>query len=129
MREALFDTTVFIDWWKGEAPAMRLVQQVMSRSITASYSPISYLELFQFPELSRREELAYRVLARCLEEAPVTLAIATAAGSHLQGLPRNQRARLMADALIASTALVRGEPILSRNPDDMRRFYPNVQTY
>lgn len=129
MSDALWDTTVFIDYWKGVPGAIALVNDVVSGSKTASYSAITSLELFQFDQLGRQEEIELVALSMVLEEAPITSRIASQAGQMLRVLSRGQRRRLSADTLIAATAIDRGEKIYSRNHRDIRRFNSNVDAY
>ena len=129
MSDALWDTTVFIDYWKGVPGAVALVNDVVSGSETASYSAITSLELFQFNQLGRQEEIELVALFMVLEEAPITSRIAGQAGQMLRVMSRSQRQRLSADALIAATAIDRGEKIYSRNHRDIQRFNSNVDTY
>jgi predicted nucleic acid-binding protein len=129
MSDYFFDTTVFVDWSNQNPAALALIDEVMGGRKTASYSPISYVELFQYANRSREEELAFFSLSRLLNEAPLTISISMAAGQTLRPLTRNQRRALLADAIIAATAESRNETIYTRNPRDIRRFYTNVQVY
>lgn len=126
----LYDTCVLIDYWKGDAAAISLINVVRNRPKSASYSPLSATELWQYPNLSRREEIEYVALTRYfLQEAPLSTMAAIEAGQWLRGYSRNARMRLAADALIAATAKERGERVRSRNYKDIQKFYNNVQTY
>ena len=130
MSDALFDTTVFIDWWRGEAGAMELVEAVKSGELTASYSTMTIAELWQWDQLDRQEEIEYTALTRrYLEEAPLGFEAARLAGTWLRDCSRNQRRELFADALIAATAQLRQETVYSRDEGHLRRFYPQVQPY
>jgi predicted nucleic acid-binding protein len=129
MSDHLFDTTVFIDWWRGVPEAVSLVDSVVSGDNTASYSAITSLELYQFDSLGRQEEIEYAALCLLMEEVPVSSQIAGTAGQMLRNLSRNQRRRPGADALIAASAMSRGEKIYSRNQRDISRFYSEVDSY
>jgi predicted nucleic acid-binding protein len=130
MSDALFDTTVFIDWWRGHPGATQLVDAVRSGRLSASYSSITICELWQWDQLDRREEIEYTALTkRYLEEAPLGVEAARLAGTWLRACSRNQRRELFADALIAATAQLREETVYSRNEPQLRRFYPQVQSY
>jgi len=130
MSDALFDTTVFIDWWRGDTGAINLVEAVKNGRLTASYSSMSIVELWQWDQLDRKEEIEYIALTkRYLEEASLGFQEATLAGTWLRGYSRNQRRTFFADALIAATAQLRGETVYSRNDRQLRRFYSNVQPY
>ncbi|MDP2948978.1 MAG: PIN domain-containing protein [Chloroflexota bacterium] len=130
MTDALFDTTVFIDWWRGDTGAISLVDAVKNGRFTASYSSMSIVELWQWDQLDRKEEIEYVALtSRYLEEASLGFEEARLAGTWLRGYGRNQRRELFADALIAATAQLRRETVYSRNDRQLRRFYSDVQPY
>jgi len=126
----LYDTCVFIDYWRGDAVAVALVDAVRQRPRAASYSALSTYELWQYSKLGRREEIEYIALTRFfLEEAPLSARSGMRAGQWLRSYSRSARMRLAADALIAATAEERGEQVRTRNCSDFRKFYTNVQGY
>jgi len=130
MSDALFDTGVFIDWWRGDTGAVKLVDAVKGGHLTASYSSVTIAELWQWDELGRQEEIEYVALTRrYLQEAPLGFEAARLAGRWLRDCTSNQRKELFADALIAATAQLRGETVYSRNDRHLRRFYADVQPY
>jgi len=126
----LYDTSVFIDYWKGDTAAFTLINSARRQPQSASYSPLSATELWQYPRLGRQEEIEYVALTRYfLQEAQLTTTAAMKAGQLLRAYSRNQRRKLVADALIAATAEERGERVVSRNDRDFRKFYSNVASY
>jgi predicted nucleic acid-binding protein len=126
----LYDTTVFIDYWRGDTAAVALVDAVRKVPKSASYSSLSVAELWQHPKLDRREEIEYVALTRYfLQEAPLDARAAMRAGTQLRAYSRNARRRLAVDALIAATAERRGECIRTRNWKDIQKFYSNVSAY
>lgn len=130
MSDALYDTCVFIDYWRGDVSAKRLIDAVVGKKSTASFSPITAAELWQYSKLGRKEEIEYTALVRYfLDQALLTADAAIQAGQWLRPYSRNRRRRLAADALIAATAQGRGEPIISRNPRDLKLFYQHVEVY
>ena len=129
MAESLFDTTVFIDYRRGDQAAKALVKPVLDRLSTASFSPLTVAELWQGKMRDRREELEYTALLTVMEEAPLRGNAARTAGYNIRQYGYNQKAGLFADALIAATAEERGELLYTRNDKDMTRFYSNVQRY
>ncbi len=129
MANALCDTCVFIDYWRGDPGARRIIEDILARRTTASASPMTTVEIFQSPFMSRQEEIQFRALLLLLEEASFDHAVAEAVGVALRPLSRPQRRKLAADAVIAVTGLVRGEPIYSRNAKDLQRFQATVLTY
>jgi predicted nucleic acid-binding protein len=126
----LYDTCVFIDYWRGDTAALSLVDSVRSQPRSASYSPLSATELWLYKQLGRQEEIEFIALTRnFLQEAKLSTIAARKAGQLLRGYSRSQQRTLMADALIATTAEERGERIRTRNDKDFRKFYSNVATY
>ena len=129
MPNYLYDTTLFIDYWKGIPAALVLIDDARQGKTVASYSPISATELWQYPLLNRREEIEFFAMGLFLKEAALTTKVATRAGTWLRAYRRNQRRLLAADALIASTASERGETIITRNTRHLKKFYSNVVSY
>ena len=129
MADALFDTTVFVDYRRGDTAAQALIQPILDGLSTASFSPITVAELWQGKMTDRKEELEYTALLTVMEEAPLGSNSARVAGYKLRDCSYNQKADLFADALIAATAEERGEPIYTRNYKDFARFYSNVKRY
>lgn len=129
MTDALFDTTVFVDYRRGDQSARDLVQPVLDKLSTASFSPITVAELWQGKMRDRKEELEYAALITVMEEAPLRSSAARVAGYNIRDYGYNQKADLFADALIAATAEDRNEPLYTRNYRDMALFYSKVQRY
>jgi predicted nucleic acid-binding protein len=126
----LFDTCLFIDYWRGDPSAVSLVNSVRNSPKSASFSTISATELWQYPGLGRQEEIEYIALTSFfLQEAPLTAKAAIKAGQCLRSYARNRRMQLVADALIAAVAEERSETVRTRNAKDITLFYQNVQTY
>lgn len=125
----LYDTTVFIDYWRGDQGARALVQRARLSPNSATYSPLSAMELWQYPRLTRKEEIEYVALTLFLREAPVTTSIGRQAGQWLRGGRRHDRMRLAADALVAATAQETGDTVRTRNVADISKFYSRVQPY
>jgi len=126
----LYDTCVFIDYWNGDSAAVSLIDSVMKNPLSALYSAISVMELWQFAGLGRQEEIEYVALTRYfLQEAPLSAAAAMKAGAWLRSYSRAARMRLTADALVAATAEGRGDTVRTRNCRDIQRFYSKVQDY
>lgn len=126
----LYDTCVFIDYWRGDTAALALIDSVRNQPRSASYSPLSATELWIFPQLGRQEEIEFVALTRYfLQEAQLSTSAAMRAGQLLRGHSRSARMRLVADALIAATAEERGDRVRTRNYRDLRRFYNNVTIY
>lgn len=130
MSDALYDTCVFIDYWRGDRAAFSLIDDVRKGVKSASYSTITATELWQYTRLTRKEEIEYIALTQYfLDEAPLTGKMAVKAGQWLRSFSRNMRRRICVDALIAATAEERDEEVVSRNYKEIRRFYSKYRTY
>ena len=126
----LYDTCVFIDYWRGDTAAIALIDAVRKQPRSASYSTLSATELWLSPKLRRQEEIEFTALTRYfLQEAQLSTSAAMKAGQWLRPHSRSARMRLTADALIAATAEERDERVRTKNVKDFQRFYSNVQTY
>ena len=126
----LYDTCVFIDYWRGDSVALALVDSARKNPGTVFYSPLSATELWQYPRLGRQEEIEYVALTRyMLREAVLDTTAAMKAGQWLRSYSRSQRMKLAADALIAATAEQRGATVHTRNIRDFKKFYVYVKQY
>ena len=128
MADALFDTTVFIDYYREDPSAQALMNAVLEGSLKASYSSLTSFEIW-IGISSAEEEVDYLGIMGPLEEVPLTASMARVAAGWLRSLSAGQSEALFRDALIAATAAERDEAIYTRNIRDFERFYPNVQTY
>lgn len=134
MADALFDTTVFIDYYheaderRGDESARSLVEAVPEGSLTACYSALTAFEIWI--GLGRHEEeIDYLAVLDSLEEVPLNASMARGAATWLRALPPGQSEALFRDALIAATAAERAETLYTRNVRDFTRFYPDVRRY
>lgn len=128
MADLLLDTTAFIDYWRGDVKAKALIDSVLDRTVTGSFSSITAFELW-FGALGVEEESLYESVLLVLEEAPLTASGARQAALWLRALDPDAAERLLRDALIAATASERREAVCTRNVSDFRLFYANVQPY
>ena len=128
MADVLFDTTVFIDYYRGDAGAKDLIDAVIDGSLTASYSSLTSFEIWIGID-DREEELDFLAMLSQCEEAPLTAAMARTAAIWLKGLSPRRAEGLFRDALIAATANERGEAIYTRNVRDFERLSIDVRTY
>jgi predicted nucleic acid-binding protein len=126
----LYDTCVFIDYWKGDAAASALIDYAMKNPGSAYYCPISATELWQYTKLGRQEEIEFVALIRYfVKEAQLDTTASIKAGQWLRQYTRSLKMGLAADALIAATADGGRHQIRTRNVKHLKRFYSNVQTY
>jgi predicted nucleic acid-binding protein len=128
MADALFDTTVFIDYYNGDLGARSIVEDVLGGVSTAAYSPISTLEVW-LGLSSHQDEVAIRGILSACEHAPLTDESAIQAAVWLKGTSPRRAETMFRDVLIAATALERGEVVVTRNVKDFERFGINVQSY
>ncbi len=128
MAELLFDTTVFIDYYRGDLEARSLMYAVFEGSVTASYSALTAFEIWM-GVLTHKEEIDFLGIMAAFEEAPLTASMAREAAASLRQVGIRRGEALFRDALIAATAAERGEAIYTRNVRDFQRFYDNVQSY
>lgn len=128
MADALFDTSVFIDFYRGEQGARLLFEQVRERSLAASYSTFTVFELW-LGNMTQEEKNRHIDLLYELEEARFDGQVARTAADLLRGISSTARHRLLGDALIAATALTRSEPIYTRNARDFEQLGVKVNRY
>ena len=128
MTDAVFDTTVFIDYYTGHTGADRLFADVFEWRLIAAFSPITVYELWSRP-LGCDEEVMLRFLLLEVSEEPFLAEHAMTVGIWLRGLTRQQRLRYAADAMTAATAERLGATIYTRNPRDFARLQVDVQSY
>ncbi len=128
MADALFDTSVFIDYYRGDSRARELVEQIIAGTLTGAYSPISVFELW-LGNMGQAEASTYEDLLVLLEEAVFDGHVAKRAANMLQSVSAQDRQRLLGDAFIAATAAERGETIYTRNVRDFQNLNVNVSTY
>ena len=128
MADALFDTTVFIDYYRGDRSAQALIDAVLEGSLRGSFSALTTFEIW-IGISSHEEEVDYLGIMHPFEELALTASMARTAAGWLRNLPGRASEALIRDALIAATAAEHGETIYTRNVADFERFYRNVQTY
>ncbi len=128
MSNLLLDTTIFIDYYRGDPGALEVMEEVFQERLRASFSPISILELW-LVNMSVEEENVYRRILPYLEEAPLTRPIALRAAESLRSLELSLREAMIRDALIAATASERGEPVCTRNTRDFQRLGVSIRPY
>jgi predicted nucleic acid-binding protein len=118
----------FIDLFRRDA-ATQIWDKIFSGQATGGYSPVTVMELW-LGNLSEQEESLYASAFLFLEELPFSAAAARLAGESLRRLPPSTSERLVRDAMIAATAVEKGEPVCTRNVRDFSRFDGvRIETY
>lgn len=126
MTDGLLDTTVFIDVRRGgDETADRLWDSIRNGSRTGSYSSVTAYELWVGRRFSREEELLFEAMFAVLEPVPISISAAKLAGFWLRNRTERQEV-VFRDALIAASALERGEKVFTRNVRDFVLF-PGVE--
>ncbi len=128
MPDGLFDTTVFIDYHRGDTNAIGLIQRVIHGEMTAAYSSITIFELW-VGTMNPEEEAIYTNILISMEEAIMNVEVARRAATLLRNIPLAEQMRLRVDALIAATAALRQEPLYTRNIRDFQRLGVPIITY
>ena len=126
MTEGLLDTSFFIDIRRGgDEGANRLWEAIKSGERSGSYSAVTAYELWVGQRFSREEELLYESMFVLLEPTGIEVDDAKRAGQWLRTLGERSE-YIFRDALIASAAVRRGEPVVTRNLTDFRKL-PSVE--
>lgn len=143
MADYLFDTTVFIDYHRGDPEAKHLVERLSDSSISASYCALALVELWigistiSDEELKRKEEVKYEALFKLMESAPISDEDAKLAGillgksvGRLEEKARKEFLKeFLADAIIGAVASRRGEIVCTRNKEHFEQFPVQAEVY
>ncbi|MBI4299303.1 MAG: hypothetical protein HY666_06055 [Chloroflexi bacterium] len=129
MADLILDTTLFIDYYRGDSAARHLVEGILSGATKASYCPFILAELWQDSSLGRREEVVYTALVSFLEEATISSESAKVAGTWLRPFSKEEQIAYYSYALLAAVAQERRETICTRDTEPYLRFYPKVRSY
>jgi predicted nucleic acid-binding protein len=139
----LFDTTVFIDYHRGDSGAKYLVTRLTEGSISASYCALTLAELWvgistiSEDELKRKEEVKYRALFTLMESAPISDEDAKLAGILLgksvgkldEEARKGFLKEFFADAIIGAVANRRGEIVCTKNTRHFEQFAVQTEAY
>ena len=128
MPDALFDTTVFVNYYHGDSGARNLIERVLNGEMTASYSSVTIFELWLGSMKPEEEAVCMGVLGR-LEEAIMNRDVARHAATLLRNIPLTEQRRLIGDAFIAATAALCQEPLYTRNIRDFQRLGVSFRSY
>lgn len=112
----LFDTTVFVDHFRGKIPeATKLITQAIRGEFPAAFSILTDAELWAGLR-NKDEQRAHRIVLSRLQRLPLTLTIARRAGQ-LRKQYQNHSPKTV-DMIIAATAEYYNLPIYTDNVKD-----------
>ena len=111
----LFDTTVFIDYWRGRASARAIIERSLNGELLGGFSILTDLELWVGVR-DDRDARDHITMLSPYRRYPLNVTIARRSGE----LARIYRANNMSipDLIIASTAEFYGLTLVSRNTSD-----------
>jgi len=126
MSDGILDTPFFIDVRRGQdREADEVWDAIVGGARTGAFSAVTAYELWVGQRFSREEEILYESMFLMLEGVPISISAAKQAGSWLRSFPDRSEA-LSRDALIAASAVERGEAVITRNVSDFSLF-PGVE--
>jgi predicted nucleic acid-binding protein len=115
-RPYLLDTTVLIDVSRGRQPALAWLHEALIPPGQVCVSTVTIAEFFAGVRPPHRGD--WQIFVEKLTHWDVTTEIAFRAGALRYDLARQGRALLIADALIAATALAYGAVLVTANIKD-----------
>ncbi|MDP2328878.1 MAG: PIN domain-containing protein [Dehalococcoidia bacterium] len=128
--DLLLDTTVLVDFLRGDQGALRLIQRVASGQAERGYiSAMTVLELLQKPNLTPEEQAVRSTFGQVLPVLPITEEIAVEAGLLATTANMTNPKGIIFDAVIAATASKHRLDIVSRNTQDFRSLDTTPMIY
>jgi tRNA(fMet)-specific endonuclease VapC len=115
-RPYLLDTTVLVDVSRGRQPALSWLNKALIRPGQVCVSTVTVAEFFAGVRPPQRGH--WQAFIEQLTHWDVTTEIAIRAGTLRYDLARQGRALLIADALIAATAITHGAVLVTSNIRD-----------
>ncbi|MBO1347181.1 MAG: type II toxin-antitoxin system VapC family toxin [Hormoscilla sp. GUM202] len=113
----LLDTNIFIYYFNDNPVVLPIIEEIEAGVAMGFYSPITWVELLCYPELTETEKDLMREFLRTLNSLSLTETVLDRA-AEIRGRYRVQ----LADAFIAASALVEGCTLVTRNVGDFRRI-------
>ncbi len=110
------DTNAIIYYLKDDAHTTSELNRIFALEKPIYISAITEIELFGFPNLTKKEEILIQELLQTLAVIPVDSRIARIAGTL-----RRKYGLKLPDSAIAATALFTGSILLSRNVKDFQK--------
>ncbi|MDL5362261.1 type II toxin-antitoxin system VapC family toxin [Halalkalicoccus sp. NIPERK01] len=121
----IVDTDVLIDVMQGDSRAKRRIEDIESQRIPLRISSVSLFELYHSVERVKESADRRRRIEAVLDSKPTYSAddaVMKKAGRIDGRLATDGQAVGMGDTIIAATALVHEEPVLTRNVDHFERI-------
>jgi predicted nucleic acid-binding protein len=115
IKPVLIDTDVFVNHFRGQAPDTLFLKRVMvEEEFRGMYSAVTEVELFAAEKVSQAHADDIETILSNLQRIDLNSPIAKLAGE-LMGKFRKSHGLEMPDAIIASSALVCGAALITRN--------------
>ncbi|MCF7831250.1 type II toxin-antitoxin system VapC family toxin [Candidatus Gracilibacteria bacterium] len=110
------DTNAIIYYLKGDKKAVEVLESLFKRNLPIYISCITELELFSFPDLTKKEVVRINELLQTLNIIPVDSQLA-----RLASFLRSKSKIKTPDSIIAATAVFTGSILLTRNVKDFEK--------
>lgn len=128
----LLDTSFLIDLMNGDEDAVDTARELESELVQQRLSAMTLFELYYGAARSNQSESEREKIENVLASKPVhpaDSAVMRKAGRLSGELMNDGKAVGDGDVIIAATAAVLEEPVLTRNVDDFERLDVTVETY
>lgn len=111
------DTNAIIYYLKGDAKTVAIFRDIFNGGVPIYISVITELELFSFSELSAKEIENIDNLLKTVMIIPIDSRVARTAG-----FVRRRYKLKVPDSIIASTSMLTGTTLITRNIDDFKKI-------
>lgn len=129
----ILDTSFILDVWEGDDDAEEKLRSLKRANIEQNLSSMTVFELYHGVEVSNKPKREQQKVLRALSNRPVFDAsrqIMSKAGRIYGDLEKKGEQIGEPDCIIAATAIINSEPVLTRNTDHFRRVSGiAVETY
>ena len=111
------DTNAIIYYLKGDAKTVAIFRDIFNGGVPIYISVITELELFSFSELSAKEIENIDNLLKTVMIIPIDSRV-----SRTAGFVRRRYKLKVPDSIIASTSMLTGTTLITRNIDDFKKI-------
>jgi len=128
----LLDTTFLIDLMHGDEGAVEKAREMEADLVQQRISSMTLFELYYGIARASKSESERETVEEVLESKPIypaDTAVMRKAGRRSGELQNSGTPAGDGDAIIAATAAILEEPVLTRNTDDFERLDVDVETY